>query len=36
MKMFVCTALWAAALMLIADAASADPWKDESGKGGAR
>jgi hypothetical protein len=33
MKMSLCTALCAAALMLAAGTASADPWKDESGKG---
>jgi hypothetical protein len=32
MKMSLCTALCAAAFVLAADAASADPWKDESGK----
>ena len=30
MKMSLCTAICAAALVLAADAASADPWKDES------
>ena len=33
MKMSLCTALCAAALMLAAGAASADSWKNESGKG---
>jgi hypothetical protein len=33
MKIFTCTALCAAALMLASGTASADPWKDESGKG---
>ena len=33
MKMSLCTALCAAALMLFVGTASADPWKDESGKG---
>ncbi len=33
MKIFVSTALCVAALVLVTDAASADPWKDESGKG---
>jgi hypothetical protein len=33
MKISLCTAICAAALVLAADAASADPWKDESGKG---
>ena len=32
MKMTLCTAICAAALVLAAEAASADPWKDESGK----
>jgi hypothetical protein len=30
MKMSLCTAICAVALVLAADAASADPWKDES------
>jgi hypothetical protein len=33
MKMSSCAALCAAALILAGSAASADPWKDESGKG---
>ena len=33
MRMSLCTAICAAALVLVADAACADPWKDESGKG---
>jgi hypothetical protein len=33
MKRSLCTALCAAAFMLATRTASADPWKDESGKG---
>ena len=33
MKMSLCTALCATALTFAAGTASADPWKDESGKG---
>jgi hypothetical protein len=33
MRMSLCTAICTAALMLVAGHASADTWKDESGKG---